>query len=121
MPSIKEIQLITTDNFHILVPDFINEKKILITSYEDMMDLIIQMIQGKYIFVIEKDLLRSLMEDLTFMYCPGDEINKERVMLQLIPSDDEDDEDDEDDGEEVDSIPDIKINNLVNSSDAEDQ
>ena len=36
------------------------------------------------------------MEDLTYMYCPGDDINKERVILQLEPDDDEDDDDDED-------------------------
>jgi len=45
---------------------------------------------------MERDLLRSIMEELTYMYCPGDDINKERVVMQLAPSDDEDDEDDED-------------------------
>ena len=41
-------------------------------------------------------LLRTIMEDLTYMYCPGDDLNKERVILQLEPDDDDDDDDDED-------------------------
>ena len=34
------------------------------------------------------------MEDLTFMYCPGDDINRDRVLSMLDASDDEDIEDD---------------------------
>ena len=111
MPSIKNLTLVTVENFHIIVPDFLNSHKILITSYEDMMEAIVQMVQGKHLFNMDRDLLRSMMEDITFMCCPGDDINKERVMLQLAPSDDEDD----DSEDESDMPPHIKVDSLVAS------
>jgi hypothetical protein len=114
MPSIRDLTLVTVENFHQIVPDFLNRKKILITSYEDMMEAIAQMVQEKHLFNMDRDLLRSMMEDLTFMCCPGDDINKERVMLQLAPSDDEDEESDVED-----MPPQVKMGNLV-ASDIED-
>ena len=114
MPSIRDLTLVTIENFHIVVPEFLNSHKILITSYEDMMEAIAQMVQEKHLFNMDRDLLRSMMEDLTFMCCPGDDINKERVMLQLAPSDDEDDSDDESD-----MPPQVKMGNLM-TSDIED-
>lgn len=113
MPSIKDLTLVTVENFHIVVPAFLNTKRILITSYEGMMEAISQMVQEKHLFNMDRELLRSMMEDLTFMCCPGDDINKERVMLQLAPSDDEDDSDDED------MPPQVKMGNLM-ASDIED-
>ena len=114
MPSIKDLILVTVENFHIIVPEFLNSHKILITSYEDMMEAVAQMVQEKHLFNMDRDLLRSMMEDLTFMCCPGDDINKERVMLQLAPSDDEDEESDVED-----MPPQVKMGNLM-TSDIED-
>ena len=96
MPRIENLTLVTTQNIHELIPAFINEHSIIIASYEDMMDVVLDMVKSRHVFNMERDLLRSIMEDLTYMYCPGDDINKERVVMQLAPSDDEDDEDDED-------------------------
>ena len=55
------------------------------------------------------------------MYCSGDDVNKDRVLAMLEPSDDEDDDDDDDDELEVtDFLPEIRqINNLVSDSDKE--
>lgn len=114
MPSIRDLTLVTVENFHIVVPEFLNNHKILITSYEDMMEAIAQMVQEKHLFNMDRDLLRYMMEDLTFMCCPGDDINKERVMLQLAPSDDEGDSEDESD-----MPPQVKMGNLM-ASDIED-
>ena len=119
MPKINngDIVLVTIDNIHEKVPLFIDENKIMINSYEDMTDTILQMIQAKHLFTVDRDLLRSVMEYLTFMYCPGDDINKERVMYQLDVTSDE--EDDEDDGDEGDNAIVPKINTLVVGSDNE--
>ena len=110
MPSIRDLTLVTVENFHRIVPEFLNSHKILITSYEDMMEAIAQMVQEKHLFNMDRDLLRSMMEDLTFMCCPGDDINKERVMLQLAPSDDDCDSEDESD-----MPPSIKVDSLLAS------
>ena len=93
----KNIILITIENFHIIVPEFIQNKRILVESYEDMMNIILDMIKEGYVFNFNRDLLRSMMEDLTYMYCPGDDLNKGRVLVQLAPSSDEEDEEDEED------------------------
>jgi|TARA_B110000967_G_C18864425_1_gene551906 hypothetical protein len=113
MPKITDLTLVTIENIHELLPRFIIERQILISSYDDMMDVVLEMVKSRHVFTMDRDLLRSLMEDLTYMYCPGDDINKERVIMQLAPSsDEEDDEEDEED------IPQIKVDTLV--SDIED-
>ena len=65
---------------------------------------------------MDKNILRGCLEDLTYMYCPGDDINKERVMGQLEASDDEDELDEDDDIEDI--PPQVKVDTLV--SDIED-
>ena len=40
---------------------------------------------------MDKNILRGCLEDLTYMCCPGDDLNKDRVTSMLEPSDDEDD------------------------------
>ena len=103
----SELKPVTVDNIHIILPQFINDNKIIIGSYEDMMDVILRMIKSKYFFAIDKELLRSSMEDLTFMYCPGDDLNKDRVLSMLEPSDEEDEEEDagEDGTRDIEEIP----------------
>lgn len=116
---IENLTLITNENFHIIVPEYIKSKNIIISDYNDMMEVILIMIRGRYFFNMDKDLLRGFIEDLTYMYCPGDDINKDRIISMLEPeSDDEDDDESDDDElivEEVDSTP-PKINNLVDNS-----
>jgi hypothetical protein len=114
MPKITDLTLVTIENIHELLPSFIIERQILISSYDDMMDVVLEMVKSRHIFTMDRDLLRSIMEDLTYMYCPGDDINKERVIMQLAPSSDEEDDEDDDDDE----FPQIKVNTLV--SDIED-
>ena len=114
MPKITDLKLVTIENIHELLPSFIIERQLLISSYDDMMDVVLEMVKSRHIFTMDRDLLRSIMEDLTYMYCPGDDINKERVIMQLAPSSDEEDDEDDDDDE----FPQIKVNTLV--SDIED-
>ena len=89
MPKITNVLPVTTENIHNIIPNFIIEKKIIIESYEDMIEVILEMVRCKHVFILERHVLRSIMEDLTYMYCPGDDINKERLMFELNPSDDE--------------------------------
>ena len=107
MPKITDLKLVTIDNIHELLPSFIIERKILISSYEDMMEVVLEMVKARHVFNMDRELLRSIMEDLTYMYCPGDDINKDRVNRQLEP----DPSDDEDDSDE--DIPQIKIDTLM--------
>jgi hypothetical protein len=116
MPFIQNLTLVTTENMHELIPAYITENKIIIGGYEDIMDVVLRMIKAKYFFNMDKNLLRGCLEDMTFMYCPGDDVNKDRVVSMLEPSDDEDD--DEEMGiEDIEDIPVIRRNSIIDGSD----
>ena len=102
MPPINNLTLVTLENIHQIIPDFIISNEIIITSYEDMMETVMTMIRNKHLFNMDRNILRSCLEDLTYMYCPGDMHMMNFRLLE--PSDDEDD--DEDDEGDV-SIVDI--------------
>ena len=88
----SNFKLVSVDNFHEIVPEYIKSNKIIISEYEDMTNVILNMIKAKYFFNMDKNLLRGFMEDLVFMYSPNDDMNKDRIVSMLEPSDDEDDE-----------------------------
>jgi len=92
----SELTLVTLDNAHKLIPEYIVSKGLMIGSYEDMMDVILSMIKDRHFFNMDKNILRGCLEDLTFMYSPGDDVNKDRVVAMLEPSDDEDSDDEDD-------------------------
>ena len=75
----KDIQVISIDELHNSITSFINNSKTIIGDYEDMKDLILGMIKGGYMFNMDRDRLRDAMEDITFMLCPDDDANKDRV------------------------------------------
>ena len=115
---ITELILVTLDNVHELLPAYIAEKNIIISGYDDIMDVVLKMIKEKHFFNMDKNILRGCLEDLTYMYCRGDDINKDRVLAMLEPSDDEDDSDDE--IEVTDFLPEIQqLEKLVSDSDKE--
>ena len=116
MPKITDLTLVTVENIHEIIPAFIIDRQILISSYDDMVDVVLELVKNRHLFNMDRELLRTIMEDLTYMYCPGDDINKERVMGQLEASDDEDDDTDDDDMEDM--PPQVKVDTLV--SDIED-
>ena len=99
------IKPVTIENIHVVLPQFIDENRIIISSFEDMMDVYLTMLRAKYLFTLDKDLLRGLLEDLTYMYCPGDDIHKDRVLSWLVPSDDEDDDEELLEGTSIEEIP----------------
>lgn len=114
---IENLTLVTNENIHVIVPTYIKENEIIIAEYSDMMDVILRMIRAKYFFNMDKDVLRGYVEDFTYMYCPGDEINKERILTMLEPEEDSDEDSDDDEEEEEMKIEDIgqtpRINTLV--------
>ena len=67
-----------------------------------MKDCILKMIRAYYVFNMDRDRLRDAMEDITYMLCPNDCINKDRVSrgLEYEYSSEEEGDDDEDDEEE---------------------
>ena len=98
----KDIQVISIDELHNSITSFIDNSKTIIGDYEDMKDLILGMIKGGYMFNMDRDRLRDAMEDITFMLCPDDDANQDRVERGLEYEDSDDEIDDE--------IEDIELN-----------
>lgn len=94
MSDSNEMKLVTIDNVHVEVPTFINTNQMFVNSYEDMTQIVIKMIENRYVFNFDRNLLRSIMEDFTLMYCPGDDVNRDRVLNMLEASDDEEEDED---------------------------
>ena len=92
----KDIQVISIDELHNSITSFIDNSKTIIGDYEDMKDLILGMIKGGYMFNMDRDRLRDAMEDITFMLCPDDDANKDRVERGLEYDDDSAGDDEED-------------------------
>ena len=99
----KTFTLVTIENYHLAITEYIKENEIIISEYDDMTGCILRMIRDGYCFNMDKNLLRSFLEDLTYMYSPNDEKNKDRIVNMLEESDD-DDSDDSDDDEDPDQM-----------------
>jgi len=98
----KELKVISVDELHLSIREFIIKSKCIIGDYEDMKECILKMIKAGYMFNMDRDRLRDAMEDITFMLCPDDDANKDRVERGLEYDDDEDDDDDGDDIDDID-------------------
>ena len=94
----KDIKIVTLDELHQVICDFINEeqqqlcaqgKGLVIRDYDDMKILILTMIKAGHMFNMDRDRLRDAMEDITFMLCPHDDANKDRVERGLEYDDSE--------------------------------
>ena len=107
LKKIEIKQLITIDNFHIILPEYIYENKIIIDNYNDICNVVINMLRNKFFFNIEKNHLRDLVDDMAFIYNPSSDENIARVQNLICDSDSESDSDDED----------IKITEIIDKND----
>ena len=108
----KDINIVTKENLHISIVSFIEKGNHIIGEYEDMKELILNMIREGYVFNLDRDRLRDAMEELTYMLCPGDDVNKDRLIKGLEYDDSSDEEDIRDDLED-DSEGDLEDDNSV--------
>ena len=99
----KKLTLVAIENYHEIITGYIKGNEILIAEYDDMTECVLKMIREGYCFNMDKNLLRGFLEDLTYMYSPNDEKNKDRIVNMLEESDD-DDSDDESGGDEGDQM-----------------
>ena len=90
---------VTLDNFSDTVTKYISDKCIKITDIDSMIDTYLSMLGDHYLFKFDRDLLKDMLVDLTYMYSPNDDANKDRVLYHLVGSDSDDD--DSEDGEDM--------------------
>ena len=100
MPSLKKV---TVDDLYESIDSFIKSKETTVDDFDSMVEVVLDMIKDGYCFTMERDVLRDAMECLTYMYCPDDDMNKDRV-IQQFAFDEEEDEEDEDDNINNDDI-----------------
>ena len=90
---------VTLENFSETVTKYISDKCIKITDIDSMIETYLSMLGDHYLFKFDRDLLKDMLVDLTYMYSPNDDANKDRVLYHLVGSDDDDD--DSDDGADM--------------------
>ena len=88
----KELKVVTTEELHSSLRNYIIDNKVIISDYEDMKSMVLNMVKAGYMFNMDRDRLRDAMEDITFMLCPDDDANKDRVERGLEYEDDDDDD-----------------------------
>ncbi len=90
---------VTLDNFSETVTKYISDKGLKITDIDSMIETYLSMLGDHYLFKFDRDLLKDMLVDLTYMYSPNDDANKDRVLYHLVGSDSDDD--DSEDGEDM--------------------
>ena len=103
MPPIRNITQVTLDNLHEVIPEYIHGNNIIVQNYDDMKEVYLSMLRDRYLFTIDRDILAHSLIDLTYMFAPGDDVNKDNV-LDTISLEEDDEEDDDDDEEDINDI-----------------
>jgi len=86
---------VTNENIHKIIPEYIEDNDITIKDIDTMIDAYMRMVKDNYLFLIDRDLLKDLLVEITYMYAPNDDANKDRVLYHLVGSDSDDDDDEE--------------------------
>ena len=91
-----KLKSVTNENIHEIIPEYIENNNITIKDIDTMIDAYMKMVKDNYLFLIDRDLLKDLLVEITYMYAPNDDANKDRVLQHLVGSDsDSDDENDD--------------------------
>jgi hypothetical protein len=91
-----KLKSITNENIHEIIPEYIENNNITINDIDTMIDTYMKMVKDNYLFLIDRDLLKDLLVDITYMYAPNDDANKDRVLYHLVGSDSDSDDDNDD-------------------------
>ena len=105
---------ITLDNFSETVTKYISDKGLKITDIDSMIETYLSMLGDHYLFKFDRDLLKDMLVDLTYMYSPNDDANKDRVLYHLVGSDDDDD-DSEDGGDMMKKLSEQLMSQMPNN------
>ena len=91
-----KLKPVTNENIHTILPKYVSDNNININDIDTMIDAYMRMVKDNYLFLIDRDLLKDLLVEITYMYAPNDDANKDRVLHHLVGSDsDSDDENDD--------------------------
>ena len=89
-----KIVQVNADNIHTILPKYIKDNDIKITDIDSMIETYMNMVKENFLFTLDRDLLKDILVDLTYMYAPNDDSNKDRVLCSFWGSDSDDDDED---------------------------
>ena len=114
------LKLITTENFHLELPKYISENEIILSTYEDITEVILKMLREGYFFNMDLNLLRGYCEMLIYKYAPNDEKNKDRIITMLEESDDESSDDEDESSDMTEMMMKMMMGQMANKNSSND-
>ena len=90
----QTLKIVKQDTVYETIHSYITESSKSITNYEEMIEVVLDMIKDGHCFLMDRDILRDALETLTYMYEPNDDMNKDRVILQLVDINEDDEDED---------------------------
>uniref|UniRef100_A0A6C0F7Z5 Uncharacterized protein n=1 Tax=viral metagenome TaxID=1070528 RepID=A0A6C0F7Z5_9ZZZZ len=91
--NMKDLKIVKDTDVHQTICEWITDKRVVIGDYEDMKEMVLNMIRAGHCFSMDRDRLRDAMEDIAYMMNAEDDALKDRVLRSLEYEDEEDDED----------------------------
>ena len=88
----KDLNIVKVDDLHQCLASWIKKNRVVIGDYEDMKDMVLNMIRAGHCFSMDRDRLRDAMEDISFMMNAEDDALKDRVLRSLEYEDEDSDE-----------------------------
>ena len=73
----QTLKIVKQDTVYETIHSYITESSKSITNYEEMIEVVLDMIKDGHCFLMDRDILRDALETLTYMYEPNDDMNKE--------------------------------------------
>ena len=117
----QTLKIVKLETLYETIHSYITESSKKVTNYEEMIEVVLEMIKDGHCFVMDRDILRDALESLTFMYEPNDDMNKDRVILQLVDIDDDEDDEDIDGDASMDMLKNLgKMMGMPDMSDMPD-
>ena len=114
-------KLITTENFHLVVPTYIADNEIILSEYNDVTEVILKMLRDDYFFNMDMNLLRGYCEMLIYKYAPTDEKNKDRLITMLEESDDESSDDDDEASDMTEMMMKMMMGQMANKNSSNEE
>ena len=62
----SEFVIVTLDNIHKTVCEYIKEQKIKVENYDSMVDVYIKMVKDGYGFIVDREIVKTVLIDLAY-------------------------------------------------------
>ena len=94
--------IVNLENIHIHTYNFIRENNIRVVNFEETMtNVYLQMVQGDYRFIVDRELIHEIFCEIAYRLNPNDPLNSDRLLMTIgMVEDSEEDSDNESDNDD---------------------